>query len=294
MSITKYRAFLHVAELGSITQASEVMGYTQSAVSRMIADLESEWGVTLLTRSRMGVVLSSAGEALLPFLRSVCNAQKELEEQVSELHGLTRGTVRIGTFSSISVHWLPQIMKSFLTAYPDIHFHLRTSMEYAEIEDWVVSGEVDCGFIGLPATQRLKEVFLCRDSILAVLPPDHPLAGASCYPIARFAEESFLRLDEDRDREYLRIFEDYGMKPCARYSVNDDYVLCAMVASGLGVSLLPELVLRGAPYPVVSKRLDTPYHRDIGLILPFAGSSSPATTRFVEHVQDWMAQYSGG
>ena len=68
MDIGKYRALLRTVEMGNITRAAEELGYTQSAVSRIIADLEQEWGVTLLTRGRMGVVLSSAGEALLPHL----------------------------------------------------------------------------------------------------------------------------------------------------------------------------------------------------------------------------------
>ena len=120
MDIGKYRALLRTVEMGNITRAAEELGYTQSAVSRIIADLEQEWGVTLLTRGRMGVVLSSAGEALLPHLRAVCNADRELLEEVDQLHGLTRGTIRVGTFNSISVHWLPRLMKTFLERYPGI------------------------------------------------------------------------------------------------------------------------------------------------------------------------------
>ena len=67
-----------------------------------IADLEREWDMELLTRSRTGVVLSSSGAALLPYVQAVCNAGRELEEQVAELHGLTRGTLRVATFASVS------------------------------------------------------------------------------------------------------------------------------------------------------------------------------------------------
>lgn len=90
METGKYRALLRTAELGSITRAAEDLGYTQSAVSRIISDLEQEWGVALLIRGRSGVALTAAGEALLPGLRAVCNAERELQEEVAELHGLTR------------------------------------------------------------------------------------------------------------------------------------------------------------------------------------------------------------
>ena len=90
MNLTKYQALLKTVELGSITRAAEAMGYTQSALSRAIADLEREWDLELLTRSRSGVALSSDGNVLLPAIRSLCNAAKMLEEQVAELHGMTR------------------------------------------------------------------------------------------------------------------------------------------------------------------------------------------------------------
>ena len=104
VNLNKYQILLKTVELGSITRAAEALGYTQSAVSRVIADLEREWDIELLTRSRTGVVLSSSAAALLPYVQAVCNAGRDLEEQVAELHGLTRGTLRVATFASVSIH----------------------------------------------------------------------------------------------------------------------------------------------------------------------------------------------
>ena len=287
MSVSKYRVLLRTAELGSITRCAEELGYTQSAVSRIIADLEREWGVTLLTRNRTGVSPTSSGAALLPHVRAVCNADRELLEEVSELHGLTKGTIRVGTFNSLSVQWLPQIMKSFLERYPGIRFEIVTHIEYREIEDWVATGHVDCGFIALPAALELDTVFLRRDRHMAVLPQAHPLAEAESYPIARFAEDPFIKLEDDRDREIVRIFEACGVKPNLRYAVNDDYAAMAMVESGLGVSVLTELVLQRTPYRVAVKPLDPPQFRDIGLAVRDRAGLSPATARFLRHVEDW-------
>ena len=151
VSLIKYQILLKTAELGGITKAAEALGYTQSAASRMIAALEHEWDIELLVRGQGGVRLSAAGESLLPYLRAVCNAQKELEEQAAHLHGLTRGTLRVGTFASVSIHWLPPIMKLFLQRYPGIHFELLSKWEFAEVEDLIRQGQADCGFLGLPA-----------------------------------------------------------------------------------------------------------------------------------------------
>lgn len=112
MNTTKCQVLLKAVELGSLTRAAEEMGYTQSAVSRSIAELEREWGLTLLIRNKDGVVLTTQGEALLPDIQALCNAQRTLESQVSALHGLSRGTLRVGTFASVSIHWLPALSRS--------------------------------------------------------------------------------------------------------------------------------------------------------------------------------------
>lgn len=294
MNLTKYQALLKTTELGSITKAAEVMGYTQSAVSRAIAELEREWGLELLTRSRGGIALSSSGEVLLPAIQGVCNAAKALEEQVAELHGMTRGTLRVGTFTSVSIHWLPAIMKVFLDRYPGIHFELVSSWEFAEIEDLIRRGQVDCGFLRVPAGADLDTISLRQDRLLAVLPPDHPLAHASCYPIARFTQEPYIRLSEERDMEIRRIFQEEGVRPNLQYTVNDDFAILAMVEQGLGVSIMPELVLRSSNRQFSAIPLDHPRFREIGLAVRSGRPPSPLTAHFLSCVQELVAQMEPG
>lgn len=287
MDVGKYECFLKVAELGNLTRAAEELGYTQSAVSRIVADLERTWKMTLLTRGKGGVALTPAGMAIVPHLRAVCHENQRLIQAVAGLHGLTTGTIRVGTFNSFSVHRLPRMMKSFLALYPGIQFEVLTHIEYRKIEDWVASGRVDCGFIALPATQPLETVFLLRDEQRAVVPMDHPLAGAACYPLERFAQDSFIHLEDDRDREITRIFEARHIQPNTRYTVNDDYAAISMVENGLGVSVLTELVLQRTPYQVVSLPLDHPHFRDVGMAVRSYQGLTPAAARFLSFVQEW-------
>ena len=289
MSLIKYQILLKTVELGGITKAAEALGYTQSAASRMIAALEQEWDMELLVRSRGGVRLSSAGETLLPYLRAVCGAHKELEEQVADLHGLTRGTLRVGTFTSVSIHWLPPIMKQFLQRYPGIRFELVSSWEFAEIEDMVHQGAVDCGFLGLPAGEGLDVIPLRQDRLLAVLPPDHPLAHAPCYPMERFVQDPYIRINEERDVEISRIFQEEGIHPNLQYTVNDHFAILSMVEQGLGVSILPELVLQSSNRTFSAVPLEHPRSRQIGVAVRSGKPLSPLTTRFLEVVRQWTA-----
>ena len=189
MSLQKYVAFLKTVELGSISLAAEQMGYTQSAVSRMILDLEKEWGMELLHLSRAGIALSSVGEHLLPAIRSIVADCEELKFAVNELHGLHTGLVRVGTFTSVANMWIPSLLVSFQKLYPGIEFTLMNSENYSEIEDWIQHGKVDCGFVNLPTVTDLQVSFLRRDTLIAVLPPEHPLAQSPVFPIARLQDE---------------------------------------------------------------------------------------------------------
>ncbi|HJF64286.1 MAG TPA: LysR family transcriptional regulator, partial [Gordonibacter urolithinfaciens] len=136
-SIQKYQAFVRTVELGSFTKAAESLSYSQSGVSRMVADLEREWKVALLERGRAGVRLTSEGTRLLPCIRRVCEEHARLQAQVDELNGLQAGLIRIGTFSSVATHWLPNVIRAFQEDYPNIDYELLLG-DYSEIEEWVL------------------------------------------------------------------------------------------------------------------------------------------------------------
>ena len=98
MNLQKYLAFVKTVECGSFTKAAEILNYSQSGISRMIHDLEKEWKVLLLERSRGGVRLTSDGLKLLPYAENVCREYEKLQMQVDELNGLKSGLIRIGAF----------------------------------------------------------------------------------------------------------------------------------------------------------------------------------------------------
>ena len=290
MNTTKCQILLKAVELGSITRAAEALGYTQSAVSRAVADLEREWDVALLTRNRSGTVLTSQGEALLPYLQALCNAGRELETQVAALHGLTRGTLRVGTFASASIQLLPAIMKEFMGLYPGIRFELLCCWEFAQVEDLIRRGQADCGFLGLPVGPDLETFPLFRDQLMAILPPDHPLSQAPFYPMARFAEDPFIRVPEDRDVEFGRIFQQAGVRPNLHYTVNDDFAIQAMVEQGLGVSIQPELILQNSGHRFAAIPLEQPHFRDLVLAVRRGRAPSVLTARCVDCVRRWIGQ----
>ena len=282
-NLLKYMAFVKTVEYGSFTKAAEVLHYSQSGISRMISDLEKEWRVSLLERSRSGVRLTSDGMELLPRAKSLCDEYQKLQMQVDELSGLQSGLIRIGTFSSVATHWLPKIIKEFQKSYPNIDYELLLG-DYTEIEDWIADGRVDCGFLRLPTRPEFETIFLEQDKLLAILPEDHPLARQDKIPVAALCREPFLLLEKGSKAEISGIFERAGLTPRVRFTTWDDYAIMSMVENGLGVSILPQLILNRIPYRIVAKELEVPASRSIGLALRNQKTASVAVRRFLEYL----------
>ena len=249
----------------------------------MIHDLETEWNLTLLERSRSGVALTSDGSRLLPYAQNVCEDYAKLRMQIDDLHGVQSGIIRIGTFSSTATHWLPNIIKAFQKDFPGIDYELLLG-DYTEIENWIEDGRVDCGFLRLPTRPNFDTISLEQDSLLAVLPKQHPLAQADCVPLEAFCQEPFLLLEHGKKAEISELFERYHLTPHIHFTTWDDYAIMSMVESGLGLSILPELILRRIPYHIVVKPLDVPASRTIGLAMRSQKNASLAVKKFMEYL----------
>ncbi len=284
MNIQKYLAFVKTVEYGSFTRAAEKLNYSQSGISRMINDLEQEWHVTLLERGKAGIKLTSDGTKLLPYAKSICDDFQKLQMQVDEINGLQSGLIRIGTFSSVATHWLPNIIKEFQKDYPNIDYELLLG-DYTEIEKWIDEGRVDCGFLRLPAKTDFETIFLQQDKLLAVIPENHPLKDCDKFPVKALCNEPFMLLEKGEKAEISEIFERCNLVPNVHFTTWDDYAVMSMVESGLGISILPELILKRVPYKIITKELDVPAYRNIGLALKSRKNASLAVKRFIDYLQ---------
>lgn len=289
MNISKFEAFVKVVELGSLTKAGAELGYTQSGVSHIISDLEEEFGFALLLRSRAGVRLTSDGERLLPVIRSILNSNEQLNQIIAAIHGLDSGTVRIGTFTSVAVHWLPGMIKEFLNDHPGIDVKLMNG-DYHDVEQWINEGSVDLGFIVMPTALDCECVPLIEDKLLAVLPPDHRLAGLDRFPVEEFAHEPYISLLENSDQDARRALERIGVRRNIKFVTKDDYAIIAMVEHGLGVSIMPELLIKGYKN-VKTLELSEPSSRTIALAIPSSSKASPAARSFCEHVRRFVEKH---
>ena len=284
MNIQKYLAFLKTVEFGSFTKAARALNYTQSAISHMISDLESDWGLALLERDRSGVRITSGGLRLLPLIREICDGQRRLQGEVDEMHSLGSGLIRIGTFSSVATHWLPNMITTFQRDYPNMDFEFLQG-DYDEIETWILDGRVDCGFVRLPGKAGLENIFLEQDRLMAIIPENHPLAACDRFPLPALLDDPFMLLEKGSRDEISKIFDRHGLTPKIHFITWDDYAIMAMVEKGLGISILPELILRRTPYRILAKELEIPAYRRIGFAVRDFRQITPAVKRFMDYLK---------
>ncbi|MDY3918727.1 MAG: LysR family transcriptional regulator [Candidatus Limivivens sp.] len=262
--MNRYEVFVKVVESGNFTRAAQELNYTQSAVSQMVHTLEAELSAVLILRGKNGVTLTADGEEYFPYIRSVCNAHRELEEKYREMQGLHSGKVRIGSFTSVSRNWLPGLMKKFKEQYPAVQFELFQG-EYTNIGQWIREGRVDFGFVNPDAVNGLEKLPLYQDEMVAVLPKDHFLAEKEAVTLEELAACPNILLDEGELSVPLNAYEKRGLKPDIQYRVYDDYSIMTMVEQGFGVSILYKLVVQNQARSCVIRPIEPAVERTVAV-----------------------------
>ena len=269
MDAKKVQALLAAVDLGSLTSAASELGYTQSGLTHMMNSLETELGLTLLLRGKSGVRLSPAGQELLPQLRSLADAADALDLAAQQLRQRNCSTLRLGAYSSIARHWVPQIMAEYRKVCPDTQVSLIMD-GLVELYSAVRDDQLDC--IMTSYDESLAQGFgwipLWEDELVAVLPESFPLEG-DVMPVERFDESQFLMPSQGADTYILPIFAASPRKigPHIITTNLDDESIVSMVEHGLGVSLLSRLVVKGMSYQVKIVPISPKYFRSLGIIV---------------------------
>lgn len=287
MSILKYRALLKTLECNSLTQAAEQLGYTQPGISHMILSLEREMGFPLLIRSKEGVAPTPELDELLTYLNQIVSASDKMQETIDKINGMETGTVHIGSFYSISLQWLPGIIRSFTEKYPHINLQLLEADE-GELTRWLIEGKVDCALMSAPAPDGFEFYPLQDDPVMAVLPQGHPLTALPAVDPAELIQYPFIIPYKGSDEDTMRVLIGEKLTPKIKFRIRGDETILAMISQNLGVTLFPELLLKRLPPNVVIRPLTTPYSRSLGIGVRSKKYASPATGKFMDEVMAFM------
>jgi DNA-binding transcriptional LysR family regulator len=234
--------FIAVAETGSIARAAERCHTVASAVSKRLSDLEGSFGTALLVRGAKGVELTPAGHAFLARARGLVHQAQQLDDELRRHASGARGHVRVFANISSIVEFLPAALGSFLEKFPDIHIHLEEHVSTA-VAAGVADNLADFGILGsMAAMEGLTLTPFRSDELVVVLEPDHPLARADSLSFADIAHLPLVGLHANSSLHHLliRAAADEGRPLNIRIRVTSFDAVCAMVAAGLGISVIPK------------------------------------------------------
>lgn len=265
MDSKKLEILMTAADLGSFTKASEVVGYTQSGLTHMMDALEREVGFPLLQRNHNGIQLTEQGAQLMPAIREFLQANANLEKQIRLIAEQKHEVIRIAAYSSIAMHWMPEILYRFRRICPDVNVDLRMVDHALEPFELLESGQTDVILASRQHYSCCDWTPLYEDRMYAILPKDYPLMDRTVFPLKEFADQEFLMPYGRFDMDVRAAFEPVGIKLNAKISRVDDETVIRMVGRGLGVSMMTELMIRGRTDDVQCVPVDPPAIRELGM-----------------------------
>ena len=288
--IYAYRVFAAVVENGNFTKAAQTLDITPSAVSHAISKLEKDIGFALFVRSKGKLELTQNGEALLPRIYDLIKLQDKITQEKQEILGVTKGTVRIGAFNSVTMKWMPDIMRSFRKKYPGVDVEIYEG-KYSDVVSGVTSGMFDMGFVTTTQELNSEIIALYDDPLVFVAPKGFEPKSGDRVTVEEISEQTILMQAEGLASDTEAFMEKHGIKTHSGIRVADDSSLIAMVASGFGISIMPMLLFKDEDVDVDLFEIDPPEFRTIGLFTAREQFLSPAAKRMIEEIREYAESF---
>ncbi len=294
MSDRRLQVFYSVAKHLSFTKAAEALHMTQPAVTFQVRQLEEQFNTRLFDRTHNRINLTEAGDRVYHYAKQIFELYSRMEGEIRELTGEVSGVVIIGASTTIAEYMLPSLLGAFKRKFPDVVIRLRVSNSdgiVAMVED----NEIDLGVVEAPVSNKSLVVEVCRiDTLVAVLPPEHELAGRASLPVADVLKYPFIAREEGSGTrevtfDYLR---GAGLEPADLTLVMElgsPESIKGAIEAGMGISILSrstigkELKLR----TLTCVDLDPPLERPFS----FVHQKQKFRARAIEELLDFTRVY---
>ncbi len=294
MSDRRLQVFYSVARHLSFTKAAEALHMTQPAVTFQVRQLEEQFNTRLFDRTHNRINLTEAGDRVYHYAKQIFELYSRMEGEVRELTGEVSGVVILGASTTIAEYMLPSLLGAFKRKFPDVVIRLRVSNTDG-IVTMVEDNEIDLGVVEAPISNKSLVVEVCRiDTLVAVLPPEHELAGRASLPVADVLKYPFIAREEGSGTrevtfDYLR---GAGLEPANLTLVMElgsPESIKGAIEAGMGISILSrstigkELQLR----TLACVELDPPLERPFS----FVHQKQKFRVRAIEELLDFIRAY---
>jgi DNA-binding transcriptional LysR family regulator len=284
METKKVAVMLEAIRAGSLSKIAEKLGYSNSNLVHMMNALDNEVGFPLLKRAYNGVTFTEEGEKLEPYFKTLVESEAALLSQIDALKEKTAEKIRIGAFSSMVIHWLPNIVGRFLETNPDVVIELEECG--IELPDMLESGKFDIGFVDAANIGKNEWIHIRKDQLYAVVPTSWPYSEDVPIHLDELIKQQILIACFNKKNAALDILRKFDVKYPLKISTYSGAALIKMVENGLGVGILSKLYMSFCNDAVRMVPTDPPFYRDIGIIVSTQPNRLPSVMkRFVACVK---------
>lgn len=296
----KYLPVIVTADCGSLTRAGEVLGYAQPNMGHIVTRCEEELGVKIFTRNQRGMTLTETGEKLVKIMRQIDEMEYYLQETAKRLR---KSLFRVGVFQSVATQWMPQIVDEFCREHPDTVLQMEYLGRYLDDELGVRESWLDCTFFsGTNIPSGMQCFPLLQDPYYLLVHADSPLAAQTAISLEEVSGQyPYIHTNEDFDwdESYKEIRKKFIESDLVKIYSPENNTAIALVAQGVGVSIVPELSLchLSPELPVRAIPLREPVSRSISLLCPKELKNTALTATFLrllqKRVEEWKREHAG-
>jgi molybdate transport repressor ModE-like protein len=298
LDVRRMRVLREVATRGSFSAAAEALNFTQSAISQHVAALERESGTKLVERGSRGVRLTEAGQALVAHADVILARIECAEEELAALAGLRGGRLRLACFQSAGATLVPRAVAEFHRRHPDVELGMIEGEPDAASEH-LKAGDIDLALVydfeAIPGMldSELELTHLVDDPYEAILPRDHRLAEKRQLRLGDLSDEPWIASTSTGGCRQIteRSCRDAGFEPRIAFEADETLAAQALVAAGVGVTMLPRLALTTVHPAVVNRTLARPPVRRVWAARLAGSFRSPASEAMIQILADVAQEY---
>lgn len=246
MTFSHLRLIRDVATHQSVSKAARLSELSQSAASQALQEVERELGVSLFDRSRRPLLPTAAGKIYLDYCRDVLRRHDVLEAELASLQQQANGTVRVAAIYSVGLSEMNRIEERFANRFPDAEMDVQY-LRPDRVWEAVLNDEADLGLMSYAESTREVIAIPWRDEEMVVaVAPDHPLTRLDSVRAAQLAGANFVGFDDDLpiQQHIDRYLKDHRVEVETVLRFDNIEMIKQAVAHGVGVSIMPERVMR--------------------------------------------------
>ena len=292
LNLRQIEAFNAVMQTGSVSRAAKRLFISQPAVSKLIQNLEYSTGIQLFDRAPGKITPTAEAILLFEEVERVFRGLSSLEDFAEDIRTLHRGSLRIGVMPALSIGFIQEILVNFTNVYPltRVAIHARSTMKLVE---WLAGWHIDVAISSHQIVHpEVHQASLCHQPYVCVMPRGHALSEKTCLTISDLANERFIAFSTGADTHQMieQLFVDAGIRRKIVFEASMAPTICAMVARGLGVSILNPLYLGGFSHLITARPITPTVDADIRVLTPAQRRQSLVTKAFIDMAKAYVAQ----